>query len=631
MRLIIAAALAALAWTVPAIAEERIQLFSSDIQIEKDGTLDVTETIDVTVEHDRINHGILRDFPTVYPGPNGGRVRVDFTPEDVTLDGATVRYQREALSNGVRLRIGDRDSEVPIGEHRYVIRYRATRELGRFKDYDELYWNVTGSQWDFPIDDARAVVRLPSAVPFGQRSVYTGAQGATGHDATVVSEEPGQIAFETTQPLGPDEGLTIAVAFPKGVVSGPAPGSRLSWWLSDYGPPFVGLLGLIGLAFFYYLAWAKAGRNPRAGTIVPLFAPPDGLGPSAMRYVVEEAADNRGFAAALVDMGVHGHIKLVEEEGGFLSRHKTRIDRLDGGSTLPEEEQAALDAIAGPGESITMVQENHTTFASAKSKMEAILKQRFDGKLFNRNYGWAFSGLLLFVAALWLTAAAVAAALDTVDPAMLAGTVIALVVAAGIAFIIQKSSKRGQCLLGLVAFGASACAFFLGLPTLGAALNSGWWLPLLLPALAIPIVLSAFWWISAPTPEGQQVLDRIAGFKQYLSIAEGERLDRMTQPEDTPQLFEQYLPYAIALGVENRWAKRFASVLAAASAQGQQGFLWYSGSHSPWTNTNSFVDSVGSSLASTVSSASTAPGSSSGSGGGGFSGGGGGGGGGGGW
>ena len=137
--------------------------------------------------------------------------------------------------------------------------------------------------------------------------------------------------------------------------------------------------------------------------------------------------------------------------------------------------------------------------------------------------------------------------------------------------------------------------------------------------------------IDAPTKEGRAVLDRIAGFKQYLSITERERLDRMNLPQDTPELFERYLPYAIALGVENRWADRFAGVLAAAAAQGSRGFGWYAGSSDPWSNPGRFADSVGSTLASTISSASTAPGGSSGSGGGGSSGGGGGGGGGGGW
>jgi uncharacterized membrane protein len=192
-------------------------------------------------------------------------------------------------------------------------------------------------------------------------------------------------------------------------------------------------------------------------------------------------------------------------------------------------------------------------------------------------------------------------------------------------------TTAGKCLftgLGvLLAFGAVA----IGAPLFIQALDSGWWFPLLMPALSLPIVISGFWWMSAPTTEGRRVLDHIAGFKQYLSITERERLDRMTPPADTPELFERYLPYAIALGVENRWADRFAPVLAAAAAQGQQGFAWYSGSNSPWSDPDGFSRSVGSSLATSVSAASTAPGSSSGSGGGGSSGGGGGGGGGGGW
>ncbi|WP_425506904.1 DUF2207 family protein [Sphingomonas sediminicola] len=119
---------------------------------------------------------------------------------------------------------------------------------------------------------------------------------------------------------------------------------------------------------------------------------------------------------------------------------------------------------------------------------------------------------------------------------------------------------------------------------------------------------------------------------QTISLDHGARAaGPHASPADTPELFERYLPYAIALGVENRWAERFAGVLAAAAAQGQQGFVWYSGTRDPWSDPGRFAESVGSSLASTVSSASTAPGSSSGSGGGGSSGGGGGGGGGGGW
>jgi len=156
--------------------------------------------------------------------------------------------------------------------------------------------------------------------------------------------------------------------------------------------------------------------------------------------------------------------------------------------------------------------------------------------------------------------------------------------------------------------------------------------PLLIPLLGLPVVLTAFSWMAAPTREGRAVLDRIAGFRHYLSVAEEDRLEALHPPDKTPELFERYLPYAIALKVENDWASRFTSVLAAAAASGEaQPIGWYSGHSDPWNDPGDFAGRVGGSLASTISSSSTAPGSSSGSGGGGSSGGGGGGGGGGGW
>jgi uncharacterized membrane protein YgcG len=611
-------------------ADERILRYLSDVQVQKDSSLEVTETIDVRAEHDRINHGIFRDFPTRYRGPHRSRVHVGFTFQGATLDGLPVPATTEPFANGVRIKLGDPDKLVDVGEHSYVLRYRTTRQIGRFKDYDELYWNATGNGWIFPIDAAAARIRLPAAVKLGQRAAYTGLQGSTASDAEVVEEKPGEILFRTTKPLEPYEGLTVAVAFPKGVVVEPPPSSRAAAWLADNGPPLVGLLGLIGLCAFYYVAWTRAGRNPRAGTVVPIFSPPDQLSPPAMRYVTKMGADNRAFAAALVDMGVKGHIRLVEQDGGWFARDKTRIERLAGADALPPEEEAALRELAQTGESIVMEQKNHTKFSSAKSSLSDVLKERFEGKMFKRNYGWAAAGLLLFFAALWLACAAVVAATSSADIWQV-GVVLGSLLAAALLWLAFHDSAVGKCLLSIVGLVALGIASALGLPIVGEALNSGRWLPILLPVLAVPLVVSAFWWIPAPTREGRTVLDHIAGFKQYLSITERERLDRMTAPEDTPQVFEKYLPYAIALGVENRWAERFAGVLAAAAASGQQGFAWYAGSNSPWDNPTGFADTVGSSLSSTISSASTAPGSSSGSGGGGSSGGGGGGGGGGGW
>jgi uncharacterized membrane protein YgcG len=138
--------------------------------------------------------------------------------------------------------------------------------------------------------------------------------------------------------------------------------------------------------------------------------------------------------------------------------------------------------------------------------------------------------------------------------------------------------------------------------------------------------------LKAPTLSGRKLMDQIEGFKLYLSVAEKDRLNLLNPPEKTPELFEKYLPYALALEVENAWSKQFAEVLARAGTETQPYTpVWYSGSSWDGFHTSRFADRLGGAFAGAISSSSSPPGSSSGSGGGGFSGGGGGGGGGRGW
>ena len=135
-------------------------------------------------------------------------------------------------------------------------------------------------------------------------------------------------------------------------------------------------------------------------------------------------------------------------------------------------------------------------------------------------------GLLMFAASFWLTCAAVAAA-TTGAIMWQVGVVFGSLSVAALLWLASHNSTVGKCLLTLVGVAAFGVAIAFGMPVLNAALNSGWWLPLTLPLLAAPIVLSAFWWMAAPTAEGRKVLDHIAGFKQYLSITEGQQLDQV--------------------------------------------------------------------------------------------------------
>jgi hypothetical protein len=215
-------ALTLLLTVAAARADERILDWQSDIAVRPDSTLEVTETLKVRAEGEQIRRGLLRDFPTRYVDRHGRRVVTGFEVLSVRRDGRVEPHALEKLSNGVRIRIGDPEVYLSPQEYEYTISYRTDRQLGFFSYYYELYWNVTGNGWDFPIDAVSAQVFLPGNIDPASIAVeaYTGLQGAQGRDWEADSG-PSLATFRGTRGLGPREGLTIVASWPKGHVAPP--------------------------------------------------------------------------------------------------------------------------------------------------------------------------------------------------------------------------------------------------------------------------------------------------------------------------------------------------------------------------------------------------------------------------
>ena len=141
-------------------ADERILSFHSEVSVMSDGMIEVTETIKVRAEGNRIKRGIYRDFPTGYEDRLGNEYKVVFTPLAVLRNEQPEAYHSQSIRRGVRTYFGSADRFIDHGVHTYTFRYRASRMLGFFDDHDELYWNVTGNDWAFPIDKASANILL---------------------------------------------------------------------------------------------------------------------------------------------------------------------------------------------------------------------------------------------------------------------------------------------------------------------------------------------------------------------------------------------------------------------------------------------------------------------------------------
>lgn len=577
------AALAFLMLATATAAEERILSWRSDIAVLPDSTLEVTETLLVRAEGDQIRRGILRDFPTTYVDRRGMRVVTGFEVIEVMRDGRPEPHRTERLANGIRVRIGEPEVYLAPGEYTYAIRYRTDRQLGFFPDHDELYWNVTGNGWDFPIDSAAAVVRLPGNVPADAIRVeaYTGPQGAQGLDWQA-STDAGMASFQTTRGLGPREGFTIVASWPKGVVSAPGTGERVRYALRDAWPALLAAMGLLLLVAYYIRAWVAVGRDPPGRIVVPRYDAPQGQSPASMRYLRRMAYDDRCFAAAVLSLAVQGGLTIEQEKSGLLGRKRTYTLHssrpASGGATFSEDEARLHGQLFASSTSVELDDKNQVLLNAVKLGHMKQLRKQFTPSLFRINGGWHGGGVVLTL--------------------LIGGGLIWLANRAGFAPTWWFATKPGW-----IAIGAGVAA--------------------LLTNLAFGRLLKA------PTIAGRAVMDHIEGFRLYLDVAEGDELKLIDEPPLTTELFERYLPAALALEVEQHWAERFSEVFATQAATHSPN--WYRGDSWSTRDVARFSSGLGSSFSSAIASASTAPGSSSGGGGGGSSGGGGGGGGGGGW
>jgi uncharacterized membrane protein YgcG len=557
----------------PASAQELISAYNVDVDVRADGSLDVTERITVHAEGQQIRRGIYRDFPTRYRDRYGNRVRVALEVLGVERDGNPEPWFTERMRNGVRINTGNDDFLPVPADYTYTLRYRTTRQLGFFENHDELYWNAIGTGWIFPIESSTVQVRLPAAVPIDRMTAeaYTGPQGARGANYVAELTRPGVATYRLTQPLGPNEGFTTVLQFPKGLIAAPTQGDRARWFLADNRGVLVGLSGLILLILFCVREWRRVGRDPKKRAIFARYEPPADKTAAGLRFVQRMGYDTRCFSAEVLALAVGGHLRINRDKK-FL-KDSWKLER--NGATSPPASggNSVLLNLLFPGgvKTLELKNTNASIVSAAQDAHKKELDREFHPRYFQRN-------------------------------------------------------TRSVGIATLIALVAAAAAFFT---------SGGFGIPVLIAigaAMLVTLIVFARL-VRAPTQEGRELMDEIEGLKLYLSVAERDELASMRGPGQPPMLdagrYEGLLPYAVALEVEEAWTEKFtAAVGAAAAAEAASRMSWYSG-RGPITNLGDFSRSMGSSLSSQISSAATPPGSSSGGGGGGSSGGGGGGGGGG--
>ena len=559
--------------------EEKIRSFHADIVIDTTGLATVTEHIKVYAGGNVIKRGIVRRIPVFREDKNGHKRRVDIVFTNVLKNGESEPF-REMTENGYKvIYVGSKDVLLDPGEYEYAITYQTRGHVGFFNGFDEFYWNVTGNEWAFPIDEASATIHLPHGAVVKNTSCYTGVKGSKAQDCNGGSDSTGTVSFHTRGPLGTGEGFTVAVSWQAGLIARPGFWEELYGNMKDWLLAAAGLLLLLG---YYYRNWSKYGRDPVMPTIVPSFNPPNNWSPAVLRYVFQKHIDHRAFSVALLNMAVKKTMTITSEGSVYTI---TGADK-DNRDRLAAEEEAIFGKLfSGKKRSLKMESTNHSRFNSARTAFDSSLVNQVQPRSFLQK-----NGKQALLGSLWTLAVLIAYfAINRTE--LPQGFLISLpfgVVGTGVFLLGLSMFKESGCAAGfMVIFGLVFVIpmFFVLIPFLQTASLAGI-LFFILVTIAWVVYLKL---IKAPTAEGVDAEAKIKGFKMYLETAEEHRLNMLMPPDKTPALFERLLPYAIALEVENKWGEKFQSVLEQANYQPE----WYSGDQTGyyWMSSGSFTNS----------------------------------------
>jgi uncharacterized membrane protein YgcG len=504
---------------------EAILRYDVVIQIQRDDSIVVRETIDYDFGTAQ-RHGIFRDIPTTLRYDDAHDRTYPLDVVSVTgSPGTPVQYEKEDAGAGkTRIRIGDPDRTI-TGRHTYVIRYRMGGALNGFPDHDELYWNAVGPDWAVPIQEARVTVSAPG--PIDGIACYAGPAGSSLPCAKSALKY-GVASF--AQPsLDPHDAFTVAVGLPKGIVAEPAPILTERWTLArafTASPFTVGgslLLAALVVGGLGRVVW-RTGRDRRyqgsqvdvlmgapAGTpeqAVPLFegdasgpvefAPPMDLRPGQIGTLVDEVANSLDVTATVIDLAVRKYLVIAEiPKKGWFGKPEWKLTKLKGPDReLLEYERELFDGLFEDGQEVEL--------SSLRTKFVARL-QRVQDALYRDavGHGW-FAGRPDRVRGRW--------------------------VAVGIGVLV-----------------AGAVLEFAAVRWTRLAL-----LPLAVILAGLLLMVGARW-MPRRTVTGTGLVRRVRGFRTVIATAE-TNMARFAEKEN---LFTRYLPYAIVFGLTEKWARAF--------------------------------------------------------------------------
>ncbi|PVZ87096.1 DUF2207 domain-containing protein [Serratia sp. S1B] len=581
----------------PQSVYEHILSFDAHARFNSDGRMVMRENIKVQALGQQIRRGIFRTLPLRWDRQDGKMFNVDYQIIQVLRNGVPEPYSVEKSGKTLTVRIGSAEQLLQPGVYDYEIQYQVSNHFSRFPEWDELYWNVTGNDWAYPIDSASFHLELPEARYYldnrkrdgrlGTIDIYTGAFGEKQHNARILPD--GSVV--TSQPLAQGEGLTVAYTWPRTVLAN-APDPQASSPLVHLLLPtaktaalWIPVLLLLGYCLFW---WRKNVTEPglKMPAIVPLFELPAALSPGYLRFITQRSYDDIAFSSDLLSLVAKRGVALSQKEGkssgwGFFKRLAKPEQWLSllpsaGNTQLNDNDKQLLKTLfANDRKNINLSVAYQRPMQNARIWLEKCCTKQ-EPQLFTR-LGKAVRRAVYILLLIPLICGLL------FNPGVAIVTAFALLIlllgltllSLPLMMLFRPSSvisdTKGRVLffifftlfgLGVISFGAGMMFVMLDATQYPAG-----YIGALLASILLCLIF--LWCIPRYTQQGLNDLAIAKGLKLYLGAAEKYRYQSLYPPDQLVSHFERLLPVALALGVGKTWANTFAQYLITTGAMSE--------------------------------------------------------------
>jgi hypothetical protein len=455
---------------------------------------------------------------------------------------------------------------------------------------------------------------------------YTGRQGSaeTAYYASV--DNQGNASFRTTRALAPHESLTLVARWPKGFVSPPTAEQKHQYFMEDNQASLIGLLGLMVVLVYYAVVWFVMGRDPARSEIIPLSQPPLGFSPAGIRYYWCREFDPKTLVANLVDLAVKKRFAVLEDLFGsyILGRVKSSppptgvrvISSEAPRSEITADEKLLLQKLFSGGDTVQLEPAECALVGGSMEALHHYLRCRLEKVYLMANARYLIPGLLITLA----TVVRCGFAIQGVQRFPLLLVTIGLVpwslgcLSLGeLAIATWRTAFFGPyhaptARKQAVVVSAICLPFFIG--EVVGLIVVAWAASIGVAAVMVLMVAIDYLFhilLKTSARSGRALSNQIEGFRMFLATTDQDRLGADIPTKVNPDLFEKFLPYALALNVETVWGERLAAALGQIAKRGTIDYSprWYSGPGWNPITVSTFATSLGNSFASAISRATT--------------------------